>query len=301
MATSSKQGPAGSMNALVFCLAVLAVALGGIAGWKRYAQGAPPEASDTIEGKIDAVWSNLGLPDRWAPVGGLAPAGAALLTCRFVCPQRHATCMTHPGVAQPSCPACGMWMVPDGANALPAGGGLGVGNAFPVGGLGVANATAPIVIGVGAVRPHPDRGTCTNCHTVSRTGVPQRGQAVRGGAPGNGLWQAAAVAPPIRADAVKPALIKAFGIEVCAAPGGGVKISGVMGSSFASKAGLVAGDAIINCNGREVRDVAELQQRVAQAAPESNMRMKILRNGRIRDVSVMIGEGEMEGFTPIPK
>jgi S1-C subfamily serine protease len=50
-----------------------------------------------------------------------------------------------------------------------------------------------------------------------------------------------------------------------------------------------------------VRGVRQFQQLVGQAPPEADAQIKILRNGRTRDLSIMVGEGEMEGFTPIQR
>jgi S1-C subfamily serine protease len=100
--------------------------------------------------------------------------------------------------------------------------------------------------------------------------------------------------------AVKPTLIREFGIEVIAVPGG-VKVTGVMGNSYASRAGVTAGDIVIECNGAKMRDLIRFQQTVGSLAPESNAQIKVLRNGRTRDLSIMVGEGEMDGFAPIRK
>ena len=43
------------------------------------------------------------------------------------------------------------------------------------------------------------------------------------------------------------------------------------------------------------------QQVVAGAAPEADAQITLMRNGRSKDLAVMVGEGEMEGFTPIKK
>jgi S1-C subfamily serine protease len=113
-------------------------------------------------------------------------------------------------------------------------------------------------------------------------------------------WRGAA-APPITADAVKPILIKEFGIEVCPAVGEGAKVTGVMGNSYAAKAGLVAGDIIVECNGKKVGDAEGLAKLVSAAAPEAEAQLKVMRSGRLQKAAVMVGEGEMEGFTPIQK
>ena len=90
-------------------------------------------------------------------------------------------------------------------------------------------------------------------------------------------------------------------MEVGPASGAGVKVTGVMGKSYAEAAGVKAGDIIIQCNGKRVRDVNGFQQVVSQAAPEADAQMTLMRNGRSKDVAVMVGEGEMEGFLPIKK
>ncbi len=105
----------------------------------------------------------------------------------------------------------------------------------------------------------------------------------------------------ITQDAVMPTLIKELGIEVCPASGTGAQVTGVMGNSYASHADLRTGDVIIGCNGVKVDDVEELQRLVFQAPPETDARIKILRNDRTKDLFIMVGEGEMEGFTPIQR
>ena len=114
------------------------------------------------------------------------------------------------------------------------------------------------------------------------------------------LWRGVA-APAIAPGAVLPTLVKEFGIEVCSAGGAGAKVTGVMGNSFASNAGLRAGDIVIECNGAKVRGVEQFQQLVSRAPPEADAQITVLRNGRTRDLSIMVGEGEMEGFTPIQR
>ena len=90
-------------------------------------------------------------------------------------------------------------------------------------------------------------------------------------------------------------------MEVCPPPGAGVKVTGVMGNSHASNAGLRAGDIIIEFNGSKVRGVERFQQLASRAAPETDAQITILRNGRTRDLLVMVGEGEMEGVGPIQR
>jgi predicted Fe-Mo cluster-binding NifX family protein len=109
------------------------------------------------------------------------------------------------------------------------------------------------------------------------------GSAVAGGAP---------VGPG-------PLVIKQLGMEVMEA-GGGVRITGVMGNSHAERAGLRAGDMIGRLAGREVMTLAQLQGAIASAKPESSVAILVVRDGLLVKLAAMVGEGEMEGVTPIP-
>ncbi|MFC1736363.1 PDZ domain-containing protein [Candidatus Hydrogenedentota bacterium] len=107
-------------------------------------------------------------------------------------------------------------------------------------------------------------------------------------------------APPIPSGATAPVVIKEFGMEAISAGGGGIKVTGVMGLSHAQDAGLQFGDLITRFGDARVRDIKHFQQLVSQAAPEGNVNIKVLRKGKIRRFTIMVGEGEMEGVTPIP-
>ena len=96
-----------------------------------------------------------------------------------------------------------------------------------------------------------------------------------------------------------PLVIKQLGMEVMEA-GGGVRITGVMGNSHAERAGLRAGDMIGKLGGREVMTMAQLQGAIASAKPESSVAILVVRDGLLVKLSAMVGEGEMEGVTPIP-
>ena len=63
------------------------------------------------------------------------------------------------------------------------------------------------------------------------------------------------------------------------------------------KAGLRAGDRIGRFNDRRVKDVEQFQSLVAQAKPESNVKIQVTRDQKNIKTTVMIGEGEMEGVT----
>ncbi|MBF0384267.1 MAG: PDZ domain-containing protein [Candidatus Omnitrophica bacterium] len=115
-------------------------------------------------------------------------------------------------------------------------------------------------------------------------------------------FQPAAVttAPPIYAGQEKPALIKEMGAEVIAIGGGKVKVTGVMGGSWAQKAGLVAGDILLSFDSKKITSLAHFKDIVSKAPPEKDYKISYLRNGRKKQGMLTIGEGEMEGFTPIP-
>ncbi|MHC5054205.1 MAG: magnetochrome domain-containing protein [Planctomycetota bacterium] len=184
-----------------------------------------------------------------------------------------------------------------------------------LGGAPAGGVASPIPIRAGAARPHVDRGACTNCHTIIRTGASRPGPTPAGAqALGCGPMQLVAAAPliggpaPSRRGAAPsaaasgaggPTLVKEFGIEVYPAPGPGAKVSGVMGNSYAANAGLRTGDIIIECNGARVRGVEQFQRLVSLATPEADAQIRIMRDGRALDLLIMVGEGEMEGFSPI--
>lgn len=310
-----------ALRALVCCLIVLAAFLAATAAWMWHSRGRRPgelsvEPGDAVERRIEAFMPDLVSPYGWIKAGGLPQD--ILPQRRFVCPQCQSSCWTHPRRGPPACPFCGRAMTRQGPgpNLDVAGGWIqagGLPQSTPAGG-----AASPVAIWAGAIRVHGDRGVCTNCHTVVRSGSLLSALNPVGGAQGTlkAFWSGMAApfdrnargalmglerAPAIAPEAVRPTLIKEFGIEVRSANGAGAKVTGVMGNSYASNAGLRAGDFIIKCNGRKVGGVEEFQQLVSRAPPEADVRITIMRNGRTRDLSIMVGEGEMEGFTPIQR
>ena len=100
-------------------------------------------------------------------------------------------------------------------------------------------------------------------------------------------------------DPDKPVLIKKFGVEVEPITGGKVKITGVMGNSWAEKAGLKVGDILLSFDAKEITDLKQFQDMVTKAAPEMNFKVVYYRNGRRMKCLITLGEGEMDGFTPI--
>lgn len=70
----------------------------------------------------------------------------------------------------------------------------------------------------------------------------------------------------------------------------GILVAEVGEDSPADKAGLQAGDVLLTLNGKQIEDVAALRNKIAMTAPKSTVRLKIIRNGRNKTVSVVLGE-----------
>lgn len=115
-----------------------------------------------------------------------------------------------------------------------------------------------------------------------------------------GQQAALAGVPPISPGQEQPVLIKEFGAEVMPVGGGKVKITGVMGASWADKAGLKAGDILLSFDTRRITSLKQFQSMVTKSAPEKDYKVTFMRGGRTKHCQVIVGEGEMEGFTPIP-
>jgi len=115
-------------------------------------------------------------------------------------------------------------------------------------------------------------------------------------------WQPAAFPQPlitINQNDPKPVLVKELGIEVVPIVGGKVKITGVMGKSWADKAGLRKQDIILRFNRKKIKSLEHFKTMIKGVPPEKNYKIKILRSGRVKKKIVMVGEGEMEGFAPM--
>jgi len=86
---------------------------------------------------------------------------------------------------------------------------------------------------------------------------------------------------------ITPDLAKEFGL---AADTTGVLVSQVIPDSPAAKAGLKEGDAIVEFNGKKVTDSRHLRLVVAQMAPKTKVAVKIIRNGKEKNLSVTLVE-----------
>jgi serine protease Do len=85
---------------------------------------------------------------------------------------------------------------------------------------------------------------------------------------------------------VTPSLAKAFGLNE---PRGAL-VSDVTPGGPASRAGIVKGEIITEINGERVVDSRSLRVRIAQTAPGTAVRLKLLNEGREREVSLTLGE-----------
>ena len=81
-------------------------------------------------------------------------------------------------------------------------------------------------------------------------------------------------------------LAESFGLKQT----GGILVSEVQKDSPASAAGLQQGDVILRLDGVELKNVADLRNRVAMLQPKSTAMLDIMRDGREKKIQVSIGE-----------
>jgi serine protease Do len=70
----------------------------------------------------------------------------------------------------------------------------------------------------------------------------------------------------------------------------GVLVGDVLPDSPSEKAGVRAGDIVVEYNGKAVSDVNELRNAVADTAPNTRSELLIFRDGKTRRVPIVIGE-----------
>ena len=70
----------------------------------------------------------------------------------------------------------------------------------------------------------------------------------------------------------------------------GILVAEVTKKSPAEKAGLRQGDILLALNGDRLADVTDLRNRIAMTAPGSRITLRIIREGRRKDISVTIAE-----------
>jgi serine protease Do len=85
---------------------------------------------------------------------------------------------------------------------------------------------------------------------------------------------------------VTPAIAKAFGQTE---PRGAL-VGDVSANSPASKSGLETGDIILDLDGKPVANSNDLRMAISMMAPDSNVSLRVLRNGSTRNFTVKLGE-----------
>jgi serine protease Do len=85
---------------------------------------------------------------------------------------------------------------------------------------------------------------------------------------------------------VTPAIAKAMGLNDMQ----GVLVGDVTPTGPASKSGLHRGDIILSVNGKPMADSRELRMNISMMSPDSDVKLRILRNGTQSDVTVKLGD-----------
>jgi serine protease Do len=93
-----------------------------------------------------------------------------------------------------------------------------------------------------------------------------------------------------------PELAQQFGLKKSK----GALVSDIVKDSPAAKAGINRGDIIVECNGKEVKDVSSLRNLVSQSKAGSNIALKILRSGKELTVQVNVLELPREVAEVVP-
>jgi serine protease Do len=76
----------------------------------------------------------------------------------------------------------------------------------------------------------------------------------------------------------------------------GVAVEKVVENSPAQQAGLQNGDVIISINGDEVSSIRKLSRLISEIAPDHQAKLKVLRNGEEREISVTLAKRPMPKF-----
>ncbi len=85
---------------------------------------------------------------------------------------------------------------------------------------------------------------------------------------------------------VTPGMAKAFGTKELS----GVVIGDVSPNSPAQESGIQRGDILLEVNGKTVSDSNQLRMGISMMVPGTNVKLKMIRNGSEREVSVKLGE-----------
>ncbi|HKZ46486.1 MAG TPA: DegQ family serine endoprotease [Thermodesulfobacteriota bacterium] len=89
---------------------------------------------------------------------------------------------------------------------------------------------------------------------------------------------------------VTPDLAKSFGLK----DKQGALVSSVQEGEPADKAGIKPGDIIVEFDGKEINEVSDLPRTVASIAPGKTVKVKIIRDGKEKDISITVGKMKEE-------
>ena len=82
--------------------------------------------------------------------------------------------------------------------------------------------------------------------------------------------------------------------------GDGVLVGGVADGSAAAKSGIKEGDRILAFGGKELGSFDDLSAAVGEKKPGDKVKVKILRDGKKRDLDVTLGRAEGQAAAPVP-
>jgi serine protease Do len=85
---------------------------------------------------------------------------------------------------------------------------------------------------------------------------------------------------------VTPDIAKAFNLS----KNNGALIGDVEPNTPGARAGLKKGDVVVGLNGTPVKDANDLQLRISESAPGTNVNLQLMRDGKTQDVNVTLGE-----------
>jgi serine protease Do len=85
---------------------------------------------------------------------------------------------------------------------------------------------------------------------------------------------------------VTPEIAKAFNLNQNA----GALIGDVQPNTPGARAGLKKGDVVVGLNGTPVKDANDLQLRISESAPGTNVSLDVMREGKSQNVNVTLGE-----------
>lgn len=80
----------------------------------------------------------------------------------------------------------------------------------------------------------------------------------------------------------------------------GILVAEAIPGGGAEKAGVKNGDVIVELNGRRFQDMADFRNTVANLPPGSEVRVKVVRNGETKDITIVLAERPLNGLAGGP-